>query len=89
MSSQSEVLITEDRGRSKSRGPKGKDKGLSKSRPNYKKVECHYCDKLGHIKKKCFQFKKDIKRAMLRKKKIVTTMIQLSLLTLSSFVMRR
>ena len=46
-SSHFEVFITEDRGRSKSRGPKGKTKGRNKSKPNFKDVECHYCGKLG------------------------------------------
>ena len=43
-SSQSEVLVTEKRGRSKSRGPKNRDKGRSKSN-RFSNVECYHCGK--------------------------------------------
>ena len=59
-SSQSEVLVTERRGRSKSRGPKNRDK--SKSRTNrFSNVECYHCGLKGHIKKFCRQLKRENK----------------------------
>ena len=59
-SSQSEVLVTERRGRSKSRGPKNRDK--SKSRKNrFSNVECYHCSLKGHIKKFCRQLKRENK----------------------------
>ena len=49
-SSQSEVLVTENRGRSQRKEPKGgREKSRSKSKSRYKNVECHYCHKTGHI----------------------------------------
>lgn len=59
--SYSEVLFTEDRGRSKSKGSNGRDKSQSKSRSSYKDMKCHYCGKLGHIQIKCFQKMRDDK----------------------------
>lgn len=56
-----EALITESRGRSQSRGPKGKSKNRSKSRSWQKNVECHHCGKMGHIKKNCFKLKREKK----------------------------
>jgi len=61
-SSQSEVLVTENRGRSQKRESKGgRDKSKSKSKTRYKNMECHYCHKTGHIQKYCFQWKKENK----------------------------
>lgn len=54
-STYSKVLSTEDRGRSKSNGTKGRDKSWTKSRSSYKDVKSHYCAKLNHIQRKCFQ----------------------------------
>ncbi|KAF8380019.1 hypothetical protein HHK36_027488 [Tetracentron sinense] len=59
-SSQSEVLVTEKRGRSKSRGPKNKDKGRSKSN-KFANVECYHCGMKGHIKKYCRKLKREYK----------------------------
>ncbi|WVZ20167.1 hypothetical protein V8G54_007489 [Vigna mungo] len=59
--SHSEVLITENRGRSQKKENSGKDKSRSKSKSRYKNVECHYCHKTGHIKKNCFLWKKESK----------------------------
>ncbi|RDX88624.1 hypothetical protein CR513_29762, partial [Mucuna pruriens] len=53
-SSQSQVLVTENSGRSQKR----KDK---KVESKYKNVECHYCHKTGHIQKHCFLWKKENK----------------------------
>ena len=62
-SSHSEALVTERRGRSKSRRPSKYDgsKGRSKSenRISRKKVECYYCYKKGHIKRESQKFKKE------------------------------
>nr|KYP31351.1 Retrovirus-related Pol polyprotein from transposon TNT 1-94 [Cajanus cajan] len=54
-SSQSEVLITENRGKSQKRELKGsREKSRSKSKSRYKNMECYYCNKPGHIQKNCF-----------------------------------
>lgn len=60
-SSHSEALVAENRGRSQSRGPKGKNKNRSKSRSWHKDLECHHYGKKGHIKKNCFQLKREKK----------------------------
>ncbi|GKU85405.1 hypothetical protein SLEP1_g84 [Rubroshorea leprosula] len=60
--SQSDVLVTEDRGKSKNKGQGGRDKSRSKSRLKYKDLECHHCGKKGHIKKYCFQLKKEMRQ---------------------------
>ncbi|RDX71413.1 hypothetical protein CR513_49249, partial [Mucuna pruriens] len=57
-SSQSEVLVTENKGRSQK---KEREKSRSKSKSRYKNVECHYCHKTGHIQKHCFLWKKENK----------------------------
>lgn len=59
-SSQSEVLVTESRGRSQSRGPgnRGTSRGASNKWAN---VECHHCGLKGHIKKYCRKLKKENK----------------------------
>jgi hypothetical protein len=59
-SSQSEVLVTEKRGRSKSKGPKNRDKSKNKSN-KFADVECHHCGMKGHIKKHCRQLKRENK----------------------------
>ncbi|KAL4379459.1 hypothetical protein GQ457_02G029250 [Hibiscus cannabinus] len=41
--SQSEVLVTENRGRNKEKDGNGRDKSRSKSRSRYKNLECHHC----------------------------------------------
>ncbi|KAK0592104.1 hypothetical protein LWI29_013401 [Acer saccharum] len=50
--SQSEVLVTEKRGRSKNRGPKNRDRSKSKSN-RFVDVECYHYGQNGHIKKYC------------------------------------
>ena len=53
------MLVTENRGRSQRKEPKGgKEKSRSKSKSRYKNVECHYCHKIGNIQKNCFLWKK-------------------------------
>ncbi|KAL2347981.1 hypothetical protein Fmac_001981 [Flemingia macrophylla] len=61
-SSYSEVLVTENKGRSQKKEQKsGRDKSTSKSRSRYKNVECHYCYKTWHIQKNYFLWKKESK----------------------------
>ncbi|CAJ2658024.1 unnamed protein product [Trifolium pratense] len=61
-SSQSEVLVTENRGRSQKKEPKGgRENSRSKSKGRYKNMECNYCHKSGHIQKYCYQWRKDNK----------------------------
>lgn len=52
--SQSDLLDTKRRGRSKSRGPKNRDKSQSKTN-KFVNIECHHCHMKGHIKKYCHQ----------------------------------
>ncbi|CAH9120743.1 unnamed protein product [Cuscuta epithymum] len=59
--SQSEVFVTEDRGRNQNKFQGYRGKSRSKSRSRFKDMECHYCGKKGHIKKHCFKLKKDKK----------------------------
>ncbi|WVZ25912.1 hypothetical protein V8G54_004456 [Vigna mungo] len=61
-SSHSEVLVTDNRVRSlKKEHNISRDKSRSKSKSQYKNVECHSCHKIGHIKKNCFFWKKESK----------------------------
>ncbi|CAJ2679244.1 unnamed protein product [Trifolium pratense] len=61
-SSQSEVLVTENRGRSQKKEPKGgRENSRSKSKGRYENMECNYCHKSGHIQKYCYQWRKDNK----------------------------
>ena len=49
-SSQPKVLVTENRGRNHKKEPKGGRKNsISKSKPQYKNLECHYCHKTRHV----------------------------------------
>jgi hypothetical protein len=50
-SSQSEVLVTEKIGRSKSKGPKNRDKSINKSN-RFANVECHHCGMKERTKRK-------------------------------------
>lgn len=57
----SQALVVENRGRSKSRGPRtrGNSHNRSKSRDGKETRTCFYCKKPGHIKKNCFRFKRE------------------------------
>ena len=52
MGNDTHALVTENKGRSKSRGPCGhiKSRGRSKSRG---KIKCYHCSKIGHMKRIC------------------------------------
>ena len=62
-SAQSDVFVSESRGRSKSRGPITRYQSRSKSRGRYKNVECHYCHQKGHVKKYCWKLKRNNEKA--------------------------
>lgn len=68
-SSQSEILVTESRGRSESRGAKNKNGSRSKSRNKFANVECFHCGKKGHTKRFCRQLKKERKKNGNKEKK--------------------
>ena len=57
----SQALVVENRGRSKSRGPRGRGNSRSryKSSDGKNVTTCHYCNKPGHIKKFCFRLKRE------------------------------
>lgn len=59
--STSEVLATATRGRSQNRSQSNRDKSRGKSN-KFANVECHHCKKKGHIKKLCWQLKKEKKK---------------------------
>ena len=56
------ALVTENRGRSKSRGPFGynKSRGRSKSRG---KIKCYHCGKIGHMKRNCKILKQGVDKS--------------------------
>ena len=60
ISSQSEVFVTENRGRSQKKMIKGdRDESRNNSRSRYKNVECHYCHRTWHIQRNYFLWKKE------------------------------
>lgn len=61
-SSHSDVLVTENRGRSQNRGPNNKEKHRSKSKGKFVDVECYHCGKKGHTIRYCRQLKKEKKK---------------------------
>lgn len=58
---QSDILVIEKNGRSKSRGPKFKERGRSKSN-KFTNVECYNCGMKGHISRLCRKPKKENKK---------------------------
>lgn len=54
------LVSEENRRRSQSKGPYKRDKGRGKSKIR-KDLKCYYCDKSGHMKKKCWKLKKNMK----------------------------
>ncbi|RVW40094.1 Retrovirus-related Pol polyprotein from transposon TNT 1-94 [Vitis vinifera] len=73
-SSQSNVPVTEKRRRSKSRGPKNRDRSKSKTN-KFANVECHYCHLKGHIKKYCRQLKRDMKQGKVKERRMTMVVI--------------
>ena len=62
---QSEVLVTERRGRSRTRHDKGDDnhdKSKGRSRSRNGGIKCYYCHKPGHIKRNCRKLKRSKSR---------------------------
>jgi len=53
----SDILVSDYRGRSNCRAPKDNDQSGSNSKGMYKNVECNYYHKKGHIKKYCWKLK--------------------------------
>ena len=62
-SSHSDVLVTENRGRSQSRGPSNKGKHRSKSKGKFGDFECYHCGRKGHTTRFCRQLKRENKKA--------------------------
>ncbi|CAH1425256.1 unnamed protein product [Lactuca virosa] len=62
-SSHSDVLVTESRGRSQSRGPNNKGKHRSKSKGKFVDYECNHCGRKGHTIRFCRQLKRENKKA--------------------------
>lgn len=55
-----QALVVENRGRGKSRGPKGRGNSKERSKSREKETRtCHYCKKSGHLKKYCYKWKRD------------------------------
>ncbi|KAM1331723.1 hypothetical protein EV1_043805 [Malus domestica] len=54
----SQVFVTENCGRSKSRGPKGHGNSPSRSKSRFKGT-CHHCGKEGNMKKNCRVWKRE------------------------------
>nr|GFC56288.1 retrovirus-related Pol polyprotein from transposon TNT 1-94 [Tanacetum cinerariifolium] len=62
-SSQSDVLVTERRGRSQSRGSSNRGNNRSSSnKGKFADVECYHCHKKGYTMKFCRQLKKENKK---------------------------
>jgi len=61
ISPNSNILVSEYRGRSNNRAPE-RDQSRSNYKYRYKDVECNYCHKKGHIKKYCWKLKNRTKK---------------------------
>ncbi|CAH1430673.1 unnamed protein product [Lactuca virosa] len=62
-SSHSDVLVTESRGRSQSRGLNNKGKHRSKSKGKFVDYECNHCGRKGYTIRFCRQLKRENKKA--------------------------
>ena len=79
ISFESEALVTERRGRSKSRRPQNREKSRDKSKGKFKsKIECYHCGKHGHIKRECRQLKRELAKENTNEKTEDTTATTLS-----------
>ncbi|KAM1154260.1 hypothetical protein ACFX19_037276 [Malus domestica] len=63
----SQVFVTENRGRSKSRGPRGHGRSPSRSKSRFRGA-CHHCGKEGHMKKNCRVWKREQREGNNQKK---------------------
>ena len=71
ISSETEALVTENRGRGKNREPKGrgKSKGRSQSRgKSSERRKCYHCGKEGHMKRNCYAWKREQKEGKNQRK---------------------
>ena len=71
ISYETEALVTENRGRGKNRGPKGrgKSKGRSQSRgKSSERGKCYHCGKEGHMKRICYAWKREQKEGKNQRK---------------------
>ncbi|KAK9906214.1 hypothetical protein M0R45_002714 [Rubus argutus] len=59
-SSGSQVFVVENRGRSKSRGPKGHGRSVSRSKTRFT-GKCHHCGIVGHMRRNCHKLRKEQK----------------------------
>lgn len=86
---QSDILVIEKNGRSKSRGPKFKERGRSKSN-KFANVECYNCGMKGHISRLCRKPKKDDKKITEKRRQKMMKMVMIeflpSLVISSSFM---
>jgi transposase InsO family protein len=74
ISFESEALVTERRGRSKSRRPQNREKSRDKLKGKFKsKIECYHCGKHGHIKRECRQLKRELAKENTNEKTEDTT----------------
>ncbi|KAM1468689.1 hypothetical protein ACFX2I_033622 [Malus domestica] len=63
----SQVFVTENRGKSTSRGPRGHGRSPSRSKSRFRGA-CHHCGKEGHMKKNCRVWKREQREGNNQKK---------------------
>lgn len=73
------ALVTENRGRNKSRKPHKREKSRGRSK-SIKEINCYNCSKPGHFKKVCQKLKKEKKKRVKKK----PTLLQMATLLIFS-----